>query len=303
MPTELARGPWDANAQHGGAAAAILGRAVERFEPDARPRGRADHLRAPAAGAARTPLTITTAMARPGKRVQLVTARCARTTSRSYARPRCACCPFPPEVPDDARPAGPPPPHAERRRRRVDRLIAQERPTNFSDAFELRLAERRAVRNAGPVHDVVPAARAGGRGGGAVTAPAGARRRRLRERHQRCPRLRALRLHQPRPDRVPAPAARGSGSASMRPRGWSPGWRVTPRARSTTSTVGSAGPCRRCTWRPADRWPSPTTTCSGPRFRSGWRPGAAGRPAAPHDARRGRGPGPPARARAGRCAR
>ena len=34
VPTELARGPWDPGAQHGGAAAAILGRAVERFQPE-----------------------------------------------------------------------------------------------------------------------------------------------------------------------------------------------------------------------------------------------------------------------------
>ena len=34
VPTELARGPWDPDAQHGGAAAAILGRAIERFEPE-----------------------------------------------------------------------------------------------------------------------------------------------------------------------------------------------------------------------------------------------------------------------------
>lgn len=33
VPTELARGPWDSNAQHGGAPAAILGRAIERCEP------------------------------------------------------------------------------------------------------------------------------------------------------------------------------------------------------------------------------------------------------------------------------
>jgi hypothetical protein len=32
--TELARGPWDPNAQHGGAPAALLARAIERHEPD-----------------------------------------------------------------------------------------------------------------------------------------------------------------------------------------------------------------------------------------------------------------------------
>ena len=29
VPTELARGPWDPNAQHGGAPAALLARAIE----------------------------------------------------------------------------------------------------------------------------------------------------------------------------------------------------------------------------------------------------------------------------------
>lgn len=34
VATELARGPWDPNAQHGGAPAALLARAFERTEPD-----------------------------------------------------------------------------------------------------------------------------------------------------------------------------------------------------------------------------------------------------------------------------
>lgn len=33
VPTELTRGPWSADAQHGGPPAALLGRAVERLEP------------------------------------------------------------------------------------------------------------------------------------------------------------------------------------------------------------------------------------------------------------------------------
>src|SRR2546429_9162060 len=71
--TELARGPWDPGAQHGGAAAAILGRAIERFQPELGltvTRITFELLRpVPLA-----PLTVTTAMTRPGKRVQLVTA-------------------------------------------------------------------------------------------------------------------------------------------------------------------------------------------------------------------------------------
>jgi len=34
VPTELARGPWDPNGQHGGPVAAALARAIERCEPD-----------------------------------------------------------------------------------------------------------------------------------------------------------------------------------------------------------------------------------------------------------------------------
>ena len=35
VPTELTRGPWDNNQQHGGPPAALLGRAIERFGPEA----------------------------------------------------------------------------------------------------------------------------------------------------------------------------------------------------------------------------------------------------------------------------
>lgn len=73
VPTAIARGPWDPNAQHGGAPAALLARAVERFEPG------------PASYVARltiellrpvpiAPLEVRTGMLRPGKRVQLVEA-------------------------------------------------------------------------------------------------------------------------------------------------------------------------------------------------------------------------------------
>lgn len=71
VPTGIARGPWDPGAQHGGAPAALLARAVERFEPG------------PAGFVARltvellrpvplAPLEVRTRMLRPGRRVQLV---------------------------------------------------------------------------------------------------------------------------------------------------------------------------------------------------------------------------------------
>lgn len=73
VPTGIARGPWDPDAQHGGAPAGLLARAVERFEPG------------PATFVARlslellrpvplAPLEVRARMARPGRRVQLVEA-------------------------------------------------------------------------------------------------------------------------------------------------------------------------------------------------------------------------------------
>ncbi len=72
-PTELARGPWSPEAQHGGAPAALLARAVERFDGGAAmfvSRLTIDLLRpVPIA-----PLAVRTRMARPGRKVQLVEA-------------------------------------------------------------------------------------------------------------------------------------------------------------------------------------------------------------------------------------
>ena len=81
VPTELTRGPWDPDAQHAGPPAALLGRAIERTgsevagagadEPPARV-GRVTYeiLRSvPIA-----PLTVSTRVVRPGRRVELVEA-------------------------------------------------------------------------------------------------------------------------------------------------------------------------------------------------------------------------------------
>jgi hypothetical protein len=73
LPTELARGPWDPNAQHGGAPAALLARACEQVEseqPMAVVRLTYELLKpVPLA-----PLELRTRLARPGRRVQLVEA-------------------------------------------------------------------------------------------------------------------------------------------------------------------------------------------------------------------------------------
>jgi hypothetical protein len=72
--TVLTRGPWDPRAQHGGAPAALLGRAIERVEPgtDMRvARVTFELLRPVPVGE----LRVETELVRPGKRVQLVAAR------------------------------------------------------------------------------------------------------------------------------------------------------------------------------------------------------------------------------------
>jgi hypothetical protein len=73
LPTELARGPWDLNAQHGGAPAALLAGALEQLESDAPMaivRITYEFLRP----VPLTPLTLRTRVARPGRRVQLLDA-------------------------------------------------------------------------------------------------------------------------------------------------------------------------------------------------------------------------------------
>jgi hypothetical protein len=73
MPTDFARGPWTPAAQHGGAPAALLARAVERFDGGGAmvvARLTIELLRpVPIA-----PLSVRTRMVRPGKKVQLVEA-------------------------------------------------------------------------------------------------------------------------------------------------------------------------------------------------------------------------------------
>ncbi len=73
VATELARGPWDPNAQHGGAPSALLARAIERHEP-----GPATHVARLTIELLRPvplgPLEVRTRTVRPGKKVQLIEA-------------------------------------------------------------------------------------------------------------------------------------------------------------------------------------------------------------------------------------
>jgi hypothetical protein len=71
VPSELARGPWDPRAQHGGAPAALLARAIERHDADAATqvvRLTIELLRP----VPLRPLEVRTRTMRPGKKVQLV---------------------------------------------------------------------------------------------------------------------------------------------------------------------------------------------------------------------------------------
>lgn len=71
IPSELTRGPWDPSSQHGGAPAALLVRAVEAVgspAPMVLARVTFELLRP----VPLTPLTITTTVLRPGRKVQLV---------------------------------------------------------------------------------------------------------------------------------------------------------------------------------------------------------------------------------------
>jgi hypothetical protein len=148
VPTELARGPWDVNAQHGGGAAAILGRAIERFEPEgglAVARITVELLRP----VPMTPLTIATRMRRPGKRVQLVEASLRADGVEVVQATALRVQPVVTEVESPLDPPDRPPPDPASLGA-LDRLIAQERPKNFSDAFELRLAAGTPFGTPGP---------------------------------------------------------------------------------------------------------------------------------------------------------
>lgn len=110
VPSALARGPWSPDAQHGGPPAALLARAVERFEG-----GEAMFVARLTIELLRpvplTPLRIRSSFARPGKKVQLVeasmfagdvqVARCVGLRIRSTDLP------LPADLPETTPPPGP----------------------------------------------------------------------------------------------------------------------------------------------------------------------------------------------------
>jgi acyl-coenzyme A thioesterase PaaI-like protein len=86
QPTEHARGPWDPRALHGGAPAALITSAFERMQPGAELRIARlgfEYLRpVPLA-----PLTLTTRIVRPGRRVQELTAELSAAPHHDGADP------------------------------------------------------------------------------------------------------------------------------------------------------------------------------------------------------------------------
>jgi hypothetical protein len=134
VPTELTRGPWDPNAMHGGPPAALLSRAIERFEP-----GPASHVARLTIELLRpvplVPLHVTTRMARPGKKVQLVESSLfdgEREVVRATAlRLRVA----PVDLPPGTAPEYPVPPPGEIVPSLRDE---EERPIMFGDAIDFR---------------------------------------------------------------------------------------------------------------------------------------------------------------------
>jgi Thioesterase-like superfamily len=135
VPTELARGPWDQNAQHGGAPAALLARAVEQFEPSpSRVVRMTIELLRPVPMA---PLRVQARSLRPGQKVQLVEASVvadeAEVVRCSALRIRTAEIEFPPAPPGRLEP-GPGEP-----------LARFEAPRGLNFGFAMEIAPARGV--------------------------------------------------------------------------------------------------------------------------------------------------------------
>lgn len=144
VPTPLARGPWSPDAQHGGPPAALLGRAIERFEPSTASRiarVTVELLRP----VPLQPLRVETRLVRPGKKVQLVEATIVAggvEVVRAVAlRLRETQLDFPDSAlgPDDRPPDGATGPRFER-----------GWPVNFSDAVEFRVVRGGPGGDPGP---------------------------------------------------------------------------------------------------------------------------------------------------------
>jgi hypothetical protein len=150
VPTELCRGPWSPDAQHGGPPAALLARSVERFED-----GEAMQVARLTVELLRpvplAPLTVTTRWARPGRSVQLVETAL-RAGDVEVARAlglRIRRVPVPLPAGADARPVPPPGPERGTRPPWADGL---PRPAFHHDAVEHRFVAG-SLERPGPATD------------------------------------------------------------------------------------------------------------------------------------------------------
>ena len=208
IPTEHARGPWDPRALHGGAPAALIAAAFERIEPGSElPIARLgfEFLR-PIPFA---PLTLSTRIVRPGRRVQ-------ELAGELHAGEELICRASALRVQEVPADLPGPPPLRERSARAEARLPppASGKPVRFAldgsteasfaaSAMEMRWLDDPWALGPGRVwmrlrHPLLP-----GRAAHAADAPGGDRG--LRQRRQRRAAVRALPVHQRRPHDPPAP--------------------------------------------------------------------------------------------------
>lgn len=136
VASELARGPWDTGAQHGGALAALLMRALERLPAgDDLPIARVtfELLRPVPLGE----LRVEASVARPGRRVQLLEAALSAPDGTELVRARalqvrCA------EAGGFHTDPEPPPPGPEQGEDHAPAFVPPQRPTFTPDAVEVR---------------------------------------------------------------------------------------------------------------------------------------------------------------------
>jgi hypothetical protein len=140
VATELARGPWDPNAQHGGPPAALLARAFERLaEPDlAIARLTYDFMRPVPLG----PLRVEASVAKPGRRVQLLEGTLVAPDGTELVRARALQVrTIDADVPAQA-PAPPPPPPEQGQ---TDEFEPPVRPMFSTDTMEIRFVRGRFI--------------------------------------------------------------------------------------------------------------------------------------------------------------
>jgi Acyl-CoA thioesterase C-terminal domain/Acyl-CoA thioesterase N-terminal domain len=142
--TELARGPWDPGAQHGGAAAALLMREFERLDGPGLTLARVTYefLRPVPLGR----LEVDADVVRPGKRVQLLEGAIRAPNGIEVVRARALrIAPADPQVPrTDSQPIPPGPETG-----RPNTLRSPHRPMFAPDAIELKFV-RGTFHDAGP---------------------------------------------------------------------------------------------------------------------------------------------------------